>query len=78
MLSTICRLQSWKWIGAVLAVAAAGAATAAPDITDRLQSLGIPLIGRYPDGQITQSTYARRRQVSRRILKVRCGTSRAN
>ena len=39
--------------------AAAGAATAAPDITDRLQNLGIPLIGRYPDGQITQSTYAR-------------------
>ena len=59
MLSAICRLQSWKWIGAVLAVAAAGAATAAPDITDRLQNLGIPLIGRYPDGQITQSTYAR-------------------
>ena len=38
MLSAICRLQSWKWIGAVLAVAAAGAATAAPDITDRLQN----------------------------------------
>ena len=59
MLSAICRLQSWKWIGAVLAVAAAGAATAAPDITDRLQNLGIPLIDRYPDGKITQSTYAR-------------------
>ena len=38
---------------------AAGAATAAPDITDRLQNLGIPLIDRYPDGKITQSTYAR-------------------
>lgn len=37
----------------------AAAATAAPDITDRLQNLGIPLIGRYPDGRITQSTYAR-------------------
>ena len=37
----------------------AAAATAAPDITDWLQNLGIPLIGRYPDGQITQSTYAR-------------------
>ena len=37
----------------------AAAATAAPDITDRLQNLGIPLIDRYPDGRITQSTYAR-------------------
>ena len=41
-----------------LAVSAALAA-AAPDITDRLQNLGIPLIDRYPDGKITQSTYAR-------------------
>ena len=38
-----------------LAVSAALASSAAPDITDRLQNLGIPLIDRYPDGKITQS-----------------------
>ena len=55
--------ETMKMIRYVAAVLAAlfslQTSAAAPDITDRLQNLGIPLIGRYPDGKITQSTYAR-------------------
>ena len=55
--------ETMKMIRYVAAVLAAlfslQTSAAAPDITDRLQNLGIPLIGRYPDGRITQSTYAR-------------------